>query len=88
MPAADLGAVAIRGAISAGIGAAEIGTVRMGNVVQVGAKMIFLAVHGGIPVAVPALTVNCVCGSGAQAIVSAAQEIMLGTVDSVIAGGE
>jgi acetyl-CoA C-acetyltransferase len=62
----------------------------MGNVVQAGAKMNparQAAVHGGIPVAVPALTVNRVCGSGAQAIVSAAQEILLGTVDSAIAGG-
>jgi acetyl-CoA C-acetyltransferase len=62
----------------------------MGNVVQAGNKMNparQAAVHGGIPVAVPALTVNRVCGSGAQAIVSAAQEIMLGTVDSAIAGG-
>jgi acetyl-CoA C-acetyltransferase len=91
VPAADLGAVAIKGAIEcAGIEPAEIGTVAMGNVVQAGAKMNparQAAVHGGIPVAVPALTVNRVCGSGAQAIVSAAQEILLGTVDSAIAGG-
>jgi acetyl-CoA C-acetyltransferase len=91
VPAADLGAVAIKGAIEcAGIEPAEIGTVAMGNVVQAGAKMNparQAAVHGGIPVAVPALTVNRVCGSGAQAIVSAAQENLLGTVDSAIAGG-
>jgi acetyl-CoA C-acetyltransferase len=91
VPAPDLGAVAIKGAIErAGIEPAEIGTVAMGNVVQAGNKMNparQAAVHGGIPVAVPALTVNRVCGSGAQAIVSAAQEILLGTVDSAIAGG-
>jgi acetyl-CoA C-acetyltransferase len=91
VPAADLGAVAIKGAIEcAGIEPAEIGTVAMGNVVQAGAKMNparQAAVHGGIPVAVPALTVNRVCGSGVQAIVSAAQEILLGTADSAIAGG-
>ena len=91
VPAADLGAVAIKGAIErAGIEPAEIGTVAMGNVVQAGNKMNparQAAVRGGIPVAVPALTVNRVCGSGAQAIVSAAQEILLGTVDSAIAGG-
>jgi acetyl-CoA C-acetyltransferase len=91
VPAPDLGAVAIKGAIErAGIEPAEIGTVVMGNVVQAGNKMNparQAAVHGGIPVAVPALTVNRVCGSGAQAIVSAAQEILLGTVDSAIAGG-
>ena len=45
------------------------------------------AVEGGIPVDVPAMTVNRVCGSGAQAIASAAQEIMLGMLDSAVAGG-
>jgi acetyl-CoA C-acetyltransferase len=45
------------------------------------------AINGGVPVDVPALTVNRVCGSGAQAIASAAQEIMLGFVKSAIAGG-
>lgn len=42
---------------------------------------------GGIPVAVPAMTVNRVCGSGAQAIATAAQEIWLGQVDAAVAGG-
>src|SRR5204863_7740055 len=45
------------------------------------------ALNGGVPVAVPALTVNRVCGSGAQAIASAAQEIRLGDIDAAIAGG-
>ena len=45
------------------------------------------AIHGGVPVDVPAMTVNRVCGSGAQAIASAAQEIMLGFIDSAVAGG-
>jgi len=45
------------------------------------------AIGGGVPVAVPALTVNRVCGSGAQAIASAAQEIWLGHVNAAIAGG-
>jgi len=44
-------------------------------------------VRGGLPVTVPALTVNRVCGSGAQAIVSAAQEILVGSVDAAVAGG-
>ena len=44
-------------------------------------------VRAGLPVAVPALTVNRVCGSGAQAIVSAAQEIALGALDAAVAGG-
>jgi acetyl-CoA C-acetyltransferase len=76
--------------LSAGIEPAEIRTVVMGNVVQAGNKMNparQAAVRGGIPVGVSALTVNRVCGSGAQAIVSAAQEILLGSVDSAIAGG-
>src|SRR5262245_62214759 len=45
------------------------------------------AVHAGLPVTVPALTVNRVCGSGAQAIVSAAQEIALGNINVAVAGG-
>src|SRR6516165_6738708 len=45
------------------------------------------AVHGGLPVTTPALTVNRVCGSGAQAIVSAAQEIALGNINVAVAGG-
>ncbi len=45
------------------------------------------AIHGGLPVEVPAMTVNRVCGSGAQAIASAAQEIMLGYINCALAGG-
>ena len=91
VPAPDLGAVAIKAAIArAGLKPEEIGTVVMGNVVQAGAKMNpgrQAAIHAGLPVSVPAMTVNRVCGSGAQAIVSAAQEILLGAVDVAVAGG-
>jgi acetyl-CoA C-acetyltransferase len=91
MPAPDLGAVAIGAAVErAGLKPDEIGTVVMGNVIQAGAKMNpsrQAAVHAGLPVSVPAMTVNRVCGSGAQAIVSAAQEILLGTADVAVAGG-
>jgi acetyl-CoA C-acetyltransferase len=62
----------------------------MGNVIQAGNKMNparQAAIHGGLPVDVPAMTVNRVCGSGAQAIASAAQEVMLGFIDSAVAGG-
>jgi acetyl-CoA C-acetyltransferase len=62
----------------------------MGNVVQAGNKMNparQAAVHAGLPVTTPALTVNRVCGSGAQAIVSAANEILLGNIDVAVAGG-
>ena len=91
MPAPDLGAVAIRAAVErAGVRPAEIETAAMGNVVQAGTKMNparQAAVKAGLPVTVPAMTVNRVCGSGAQAIVSAAQEILLGNADAAVAGG-
>jgi acetyl-CoA C-acetyltransferase len=91
VPAPALGAMAIRGAVTrAGIRPDEVETVVMGNVVQAGTKMNparQAAVHAGLPVTTPALTVNRVCGSGAQAIVSAAQEIALGNIDVAIAGG-
>jgi acetyl-CoA C-acetyltransferase len=91
VPAVDLGAVAIRAAVQrAGLQPHEIGTVVMGNVVQAGNKMNparQAAIHAGLPVEVPAMTVNRVCGSGAQAIVSAAHEILMGSVDTAVAGG-
>ena len=85
VPAPDLGAVAIGAAVArAELRPDEMETVVMGNVVQAGAKMNparQAAVHAGLPVTVPAFTVNRVCGSGAQAIVSAAQEIALGNIE-------
>jgi acetyl-CoA C-acetyltransferase len=90
-PATELGATAIRAVLArAKLDPAKVGTVVMGNVVQAGNKMNparQAAIQGGLPVEVPAMTVNRVCGSGAQAIASAAQEIMLGLVDCAIAGG-
>jgi acetyl-CoA C-acetyltransferase len=91
VPAPSLGAVAIKAAVRrAGLRVDEVETVAMGNVVQAGTKMNparQAAVLGGLPVTTPAMTVNRVCGSGAQAIVSAAQEIALGNVDVAVAGG-
>lgn len=91
MPAADLGAAAIAAAIArAQIRPDEVETVAMGNVVQAGNKMNparQAAIRGGLPVTIPALTVNRVCGSGAQAIVSVAQEIWLGNIEVGLAGG-
>jgi acetyl-CoA C-acetyltransferase len=91
IPAPDLGAIAIGAAVErAGVKPDEIGTVVMGNVVQAGAKMNparQAAMRAGLPVSVPAMTVNRVCGSGAQAIVSAAHEILSGSVDVAVAGG-
>jgi acetyl-CoA C-acetyltransferase len=91
VPATDLGAAAIGAAVArAQLRPDEVETVVMGNVVQAGTKMNparQAAVHAGLQVTTPALTVNRVCGSGAQAIVSAAQEIALGNIDVAVAGG-
>jgi len=91
VPAPALGTVAIGGAVArAGLRPDDVQTVVMGNVVQAGSKMNparQAAVNAGLPVTIPALTVNRVCGSGAQAIVSAAQEILLGNIDVAVAGG-
>jgi len=90
-PATDLGARTVRACVKrAGLEGADIDTAVMGNVIQAGNKMNparQAAIDGGLPVDVPAMTVNRVCGSGAQAIVSAAQEIWLGNLDSAVAGG-
>ena len=90
-PAVDLGAVVVRATIErAKLAPNDIATVVMGNVIQAGNKMNparQAAIDGGVPVDVPAMTVNRVCGSGAQAVASAAQEVMLGYLDSAIAGG-
>jgi acetyl-CoA C-acetyltransferase len=91
IPAPDLGAIVIGAAVErAGVKPEEVGTVVMGNVVQAGTKMNptrQAAMGAGLPISVPAMTVNRVCGSGAQAIVSAAHEISSGTVDVAVAGG-
>ncbi|MEP9355049.1 acetyl-CoA C-acetyltransferase [Xanthobacter sp. KR7-65] len=90
-PATELGAVAVRETLRrAGLDPASVGAVVMGNVIQAGNRMNSArqaAIHGGLPVEVPAMTVNRVCGSGAQAVVSAAQEIAAGVHDLAIAGG-
>jgi acetyl-CoA C-acetyltransferase len=91
IPAPDLGAAVVRETLRrSGLEAATIGSVVMGNVIQAGNKMNparQAAIGGGVPVSVPAMTVNRVCGSGAQAIVTAAQQIATGEVDAAIAGG-
>lgn len=91
VPAAELGAIAVRETLTrAGLAAGEIESVIMGNVIQAGNRMNpsrQAAIGGGVPVEVPALTVNRVCGSGAQAVVSAAQQILSGDIDAAVAGG-
>lgn len=90
-PATQLGAAVVRETLRrAGLDAGKVGAVIMGNVIQAGNRMNparQAAIHGGVPVEVPAMTVNRVCGSGAQAIASAAQEIWLGFADAALAGG-
>ena len=90
-PATELGAIAIRETLRrSGLDGEAIDTVVLGNVIQAGNKMNparQAAIGAGLPVKVPALTVNRVCGSGAQAIVNAAQEILLGYANAAIAGG-
>ncbi|WNC94274.1 thiolase family protein [Paraburkholderia sp. FT54] len=91
VPASELGALAVRETLQrSGLDPAALASVVMGNVIQAGNKMNparQASIGGGVPVAVPALTVNRVCGSGAQAIASAAQEILLGLGDAAVAGG-
>lgn len=90
-PAVELGATAIRACVErAKLDPAAVGAVVMGNVIQAGNKMNparQAAIGGGLPVEVPAMTVNRVCGSGAQAIATAASEIVLGLIESAVAGG-
>jgi acetyl-CoA C-acetyltransferase len=91
IPAPDLGAAVVRETLKrSGLAADAIGSVVMGNVIQAGNKMNparQAAIGGGLPVSVPAMTVNRVCGSGAQAIVTTAQQIAAGEIDAAIAGG-
>jgi acetyl-CoA C-acetyltransferase len=88
----QLGAMVIREAVDrAGVEPGDVGHVVFGHVVPTEKHDVYLArvaaVNGGLPVQVPALTVNRLCGSGLQAIVNAAQTIMLGDADCTVAGG-
>ncbi len=89
--APDLGAVVIRESLKrAGLQADKIESLIMGNVIQAGVKMNparQAGIGAGLPVEVPAMTVNRVCGSGAQAIASAALEIWSGMTQVAMAGG-
>ena len=89
--AVDLGAIVIREAIArAGVKPVDVGDVVMGCVLQAGAGMNVArqaAIKAGVPVEVPAETVNRVCGSGLQAVVHAVEAIRVGYVDTMVAGG-
>jgi len=88
----ELGAQVTREAIRrAGVAPEEIGHVVFGNVIQTEPKDMYLArvcaMNGGVPKETPALTLNRLCGSGLQAIISASQAIALGDTDIALAGG-
>ena len=90
--ALELGAIAARGAFArTGVKPEWVDHAVVGNVLQTSADAIYGARHvalkAGVPVDVPALTVNRLCGSGIQAAISGAQMIQLGEADVVLAGG-
>ena len=90
--ALDLGAIAARAAMErTGITPEGIDHVVFGNVLQTSADAVYGARHvglkAGVPVEVPALTVNRLCGSGIQAAISGAHMIALGEADVVLTGG-
>jgi acetyl-CoA C-acetyltransferase/acetyl-CoA acyltransferase 2 len=90
--ATDLGTFAAQAALAqAGLAAAEVDEVIFGNVLQTTPEDVYCARHiglrAGVPVEKPALTVNRLCGSGFQAIISAAQEIRSGDAEVALVGG-
>ncbi|MEQ9568758.1 MAG: acetyl-CoA C-acetyltransferase [Longimicrobiales bacterium] len=92
LTATDLGVVSAEAAVqAAGIEPADVGHVIFGNALHTSSDAIYLARHvglrAGVPQEVPAVTVNRLCGSGFQAIVSGAQEILLGDADVALVGG-
>lgn len=90
--AIDLGVAAARGALErAAFAPEDVQQIFIGNVIQTSADAIYMGRHvglkAGVPQEVPALTLNRLCGSGLQAIVSGAQAMQLGEADVVLAGG-
>ncbi|HMP40351.1 MAG TPA: beta-ketothiolase BktB [Roseiflexaceae bacterium] len=91
-PPSELAAAVVAAAVArAKIAPQSIGHVVFGNVIHTDTHDPYLArvatVRGGLPVETPALTLNRLCGSGLQAIISAAQVVALGDADAVVAGG-
>src|SRR5437763_13423126 len=90
--ALELGAIAARGAFEkTGVKPEWVDHAIFGNVLQTSADAIYgarhIALKAGVPVDVPALTVNRLCGSGIQAAISGAQMIQLGEASLVLTGG-
>src|SRR5215217_3461323 len=88
----DLAARVTREALArAGVGGDEVGHVVFGNVIHTEAKDMYLsrvaAIEAGVSQQAPALTLNRLCGSGLQAVISAAQAVLLGDCDIAVAGG-
>ena len=90
-PAADLGAIVIKDAVKrAGIKPEDVDQVYMGCVIQAGQGQNVArqaSIKAGLPIEVPAVTMNVVCGSGLNCVNQAAQMILAGDADVVIAGG-
>jgi len=91
-PPSDLGAAVTREAVKrSGVKPDEVGHVVFGNVIHTEARDMYLgraaALGAGLPVETPAFTLNRLCGSGLQSIVSAAQSILLDDCDVAVAGG-
>ncbi|WP_341318468.1 beta-ketothiolase BktB [Paraburkholderia sp. IMGN_8] len=92
LPPTELGAIVVREVLArAQLAGDQVGHVVFGNVIATEPKDLYLgrvaALNGGVSEATPAFTVNRLCGSGLQAIVSAAQTILLGDADVAIGGG-
>jgi len=92
VPPCDLAATVVREAVRrAGLQPDDVGHAVFGHVIHTEPRDMYLsrvaAINGGLPVETPAFTVNRLCGSGLQAIVSAAQAIKLGDCDVAVAGG-
>lgn len=88
----DLAVHAAKAALAqSGVAADAIGHVIIGNVMQTSADAIYCARHvglkAGLPITTPALTVNRLCGSGFQAVINGAEQLLLGETDAVLVGG-
>jgi acetyl-CoA acetyltransferase family protein len=92
LSANDLGVIAARGALQqSGVSPDAIGHVIFGNVLQSSADALYCARHiglkAGLPITTPAVTVNRLCGSGFEAVIQGAQQLLLGEHEAVLVGG-
>ena len=92
LSALELGAIATRGALErSGVAPDQVDQIFFGNALQTSNDAIYGARHvglkAGLPIEVPALTVNRLCGSGIQSAVSAAHAMLVGEADVCVAGG-